>query len=88
MRIDKVIQVRIVKIKSLYIGRVNILIRSLVRGKSLVLTGEKRRKGKKSTSRGKAPPYISFLPLLLTNPKPSTDFHEFLSISNIFAKTS
>ena len=70
----KVIQVRIVKIKikSFYICRINILIRSLVCGKSLVLTGEERREGKKTTSRGKAPPYISFYPsCLLTKNLPS-----------------
>src|SRR5947209_15764106 len=74
------------KDKEFYICRVNILIRSRVCGKSLVLTGEERREGRKTTPRGKAPPYISFLPLLLTNPKPSITFRDLLLISDIFAK--
>ena len=68
----KVIQVSIVKDKEFLYCRINILIRSLVCGKSLVLTGEERREGKKTTSRGKAPPYISFYPsCLLTKNLPS-----------------
>ena len=58
-------------------------MRSLVGKEVLVLTEEERRKGKNLHWRGKAPPYISFLPRLLSHLKRSVTFYDLPLINNI-----
>src|SRR5205085_9566559 len=81
----KVIQVRIVKIKSFILQ--NKYTNKISRVWEVFGVDWRRKKGRKENhSEGKSPSLYILLPLLLTNPKPSITFRDLLLISNIFAK--
>src|SRR5205085_12460044 len=81
----KVIQVRIVKIKSFVLY--NKYTNKISRVWEVFDVDWGRKKGRKENhSEGKSPSLYIFLPLLLTNPKPSITFRDLLLISNIFCQ--